>query len=398
MATLNLTLDTRRIRKDGTYPLVFRIRLDKQYRDIATGYTLTLKQFDLKTSSVLKDDDTNNELEQIRAHYVKRLRSYLVSNIGSEDLKDIRNYLVNKLPDEITIDEFWKTHISSLQIATRNGGARVYSMCLSAISTEMDLHIPFSKLTHKDLLALETKLYKRGMAANGISVYMRTFRALYNKAIDCDLVKHELYPFRKFKIKRTKTSPRVMSIEELKKYFNLDLPKNHKLYRSWLIGKLIFLLRGINLKDLLLLSTENIRGNRIIYKRAKTGKIYSVKILDEVSKILLEFQSNKTLLSVFNDNDLKDKEKLVSIHIQKRKVINQHLKKIGILLQITEPISTYVFRYSYANLAKQIGYSKDLIAEALGHEYGNSVTGIYLEQFDLALVDDMNESVFDAVR
>jgi integrase/recombinase XerD len=50
-----------------------------------------------------------------------------------------------------------------------------------------------------------------------------------------------------------------------------------------------------------------------------------------------------------------------------------------------------VFRYTYANLAKQLGYSKDLIAEALGHEYGNSVTGIYLEQFDNDVVDK-NES------
>ncbi len=52
-----------------------------------------------------------------------------------------------------------------------------------------------------------------------------------------------------------------------------------------------------------------------------------------------------------------------------------------------------VFRYSYANVAKQLGYSKDLIAEALGHEYGNSVTGIYLEQFDNDIVDKMNQEL-----
>jgi predicted HD phosphohydrolase len=52
-----------------------------------------------------------------------------------------------------------------------------------------------------------------------------------------------------------------------------------------------------------------------------------------------------------------------------------------------------VFTYSYANIAKQLGYSKDLIAEALGHEYGNSVTGIYLEQFDNDIVDKMNQEL-----
>ena len=56
-----------------------------------------------------------------------------------------------------------------------------------------------------------------------------------------------------------------------------------------------------------------------------------------------------------------------------------------------------VFRYSYANVAKQLGYSKDLIAEALGHEYGNSVTGIYLEQFDNDIVDKMNHNLISAI-
>ena len=58
---------------------------------------------------------------------------------------------------------------------------------------------------------------------------------------------------------------------------------------------------------------------------------------------------------------------------------------------------SYVFRYNYANVAKQLGYSKDLIAEALGHEYGNSVTGIYLEHFDNDIVDKMNQNLINSV-
>ena len=38
-----------------------------------------------------------------------------------------------------------------------------------------------------------------------------------------------------------------------------------------------------------------------------------------------------------------------------------------------------------------------MIAEALGHEYGNSVTGIYLEQFDLYKVDEMNGKILETV-
>ena len=44
-------------------------------------------------------------------------------------------------------------------------------------------------------------------------------------------------------------------------------------------------------------------------------------------------------------------------------------------------------------LQNNLGIQKDLIAEVLGHEYGNSVTGIYLEHFDNDIVDKMNQEL-----
>ena len=157
------------------------------------------------------------------------------------------------------------------------------------------------------------------------------------------------------------------------------------------------MLRGINIKDLLLLSLGNIRGGRIIYKRSKTSKLYSIALTPDVQDVINQLQSGNTLIGVLSDAELKNRPQLVEVIVQKRKVINAHLRKLGILINSKEALSTYVFRYSYANISRQLGYSKDLIAEALGHSYGNSVTGIYLEQFDNAVIDEMNRRVVDAV-
>jgi integrase len=397
MATLNLVLDTRRARKDGTYPIVFRVRVEDKFCDIGTGYKIFKEQFDLKTNSLINDIEGNIQLEQLKTHYLKRLRTYTSDNLGCTDIKSIKAYLINKLPTEYTIIEFWKNHIDDLKTSGRFGGAKVYNTSLSVISQELDLNIPFSKLNFKSIIELENKLFKRGLSVNGIGVYMRSFRAICNKAIHFDIVSFEWYPFRKYKIKKEKTTPRVISIKEMKSYFNLNLEKSNPLYNSWLIGKLIFMLRGINIKDLLLLSHDNLKSGRIIYKRAKTGKMYSIKLITEMQEILNSFNSNCTLLGVLNNSELKNTANLVEVIVQKRKVINSHLKKLGILFNSKEPLSTYVFRYSYANLLKQLGYSKDLIAEALGHEYSNSVTGIYLEQFDNEIIDDMNSKVIYSI-
>ncbi|MEN9973515.1 MAG: hypothetical protein RIS20_1862 [Bacteroidota bacterium] len=398
MATLNLTLDTRRARKDGTYPLVFRLRTQDKYCDIGTGFKVHKEQFDIKSNSLLHDMEGNIALEQLKTYYLKRLRTFSAEHLGCNDLKQIKSFLIDTPQNEITVFDFWNKHIDELKTANRHGGAKVYHTSLSVISKEIELCIPFSKLDYKSIIELESKLFKRGMNPNGIGVYMRSFRAICNKAVHFDIVGLEWYPFRKYRIRKEKTTPRVFTMTEMKAYFNLDLDSSHPLYRSWLIGKLIFMLRGINIKDLLLLSQVNIKGGRIIYKRSKTGKLYSIALTPEVQNIINQLQSGNTLIGVLSDAELKNRPQLVEVIVQKRKVINAHLRKLGILINSKEALSTYVFRYTYANISRQLGYSKDLIAEALGHSYGNSVTGIYLEQFDNAVIDEMNREVVKVVH
>ncbi len=397
MATFTLVLDKRRAKQNGTFPLVFRIGIGRKNTFIRTGIYILENQFDSSRNIIKDSAELNEQLILLDSAYRKRFYQYILTHSENENIDELKDYLLNKLPDEISITEFWEEHVATLNNSGRNGGARVYKMSLSVLSKNTNLSIPFSKFSYKDLLLLESKLYKNGMSANGIGVYMRSFRAICNKAINMDLIGYEWYPFRKYKIKKEKTTPRVLSIIEMRNYFNYPIQPTHLFYKSWLIGKLILMLRGINLKDLLLLSSRNIKGNRIIYKRAKTGKIYSIKITDEVEEVFKQFTPNNTLLGILSNADLLDKEKLVNIHVQKRKVINSHLSKIGKILEVNEAISTYVFRYSYANIAKQLGYSKDLIGEALGHNTGSQITGIYLEQFDLGIVDDMNDVIIRSV-
>jgi integrase/recombinase XerD len=397
MATLNLVLDTRRAKKDGSFPLVFRVRIDKKYKDISSGFSIPEKQYNFKTNTIVKDDLLSNQLEQLRSHYQTRLRRYLVEKVGEEDLDELKNFLINKLPEEITIRELWEQEIKMLKQVNRNGNANVHITSLSVISKEMKVDIPFRKMSYKDLLELERRLLVRGLSVNSIGVYMRSFRTICNKAINLDYVQLQWYPFRKYKIKKQKTTPRVMPLDELKAYFNLNLEPPHPLYQSWNIGKLIFFLRGINIRDLLLLNQNNVKGDRIIYKRAKTGKMYSIQITNEIQELLSLFTPNSTLLGVMTDREINDKHRAIELFQQKRKTINAHLKKIGSLLNSNEPITSYVFRYSYANLAKRLGYSKDLIAEALGHQYGNQVTGIYLELFDQDKLDEMNAKLIKTV-
>jgi len=265
---------------------------------------------------------------------------------------------------------------------------------MATIGRYTNLDVPFKDFSYRNLLELEKSMCITGISINGMGVYFRSLRTIFNMAINEDLISVEWYPFRKYKIRKEKTSPRVLSKAELKTYFNWNIPASHPEYNFWNIGKLLFMLRGINITDLLLLSETNLKNDRIFYRRCKTGKLYSIKLNNDIKEVLFQFTSTSTLLGLVELKDMNNSRRIENL-VQRRKVINHHLTKIGKLLGLREKLTTYVFRYSYANLAKQMGYSKDIIAEALGHEYGNAVTGIYLEQFDQEIVDRMNEALIE---
>lgn len=83
--------------------------------------------------------------------------------------------------------------------------------------------------------------------------------------------------------------------------------------------------------------------------------------------------------------------------LQAIKTTNEYLYQMAEDCKIKQNITTYFARYSFANICKGLGYSKDLIAEALGHSYGNAVTGIYLDNYGNEIIDAANKAVVAAV-
>ena len=54
----------------------------------------------------------------------------------------------------------------------------------------------------------------------------------------------------------------------------------------------------------------------------------------------------------------------------------------------------YIGRHTWATLASKLDTPKDVISEALGHEYGSSTTSIYIN-FNREKVDQANRKVID---
>ncbi|GMQ30796.1 tyrosine-type recombinase/integrase [Algoriphagus confluentis] len=398
MATIQITLKSRK-KRDGTYPVVIRICHHKQYLDIPTNESIPISKFDRKRGRIIGDNSISYHLEELKELYSKKLRMFIGQNTNREfEFEELKSFILQKSNDELTIKEFWEQIIVQLNNSGRTGSATIYKSTYSILSGIISLHGNFSTIGIKDLMEIEKVLRSRGNNWNSIGVYMRTFRAICNKAIQYNLICHEWYPFRNYKIRKEKTIPRVLSLQEIQRYFNAGFLPKSPLYKVWNVGKLLFMLRGINLRDLLFLTKENIKSGRIIYQRGKTGKIYSIKLDSRIIETFQSFEHDRiSLLGLMLDFHIQNPVQSISSRALVSKRINKKLKLIGEKLEFQEPLTSYVFRYTYANVAKKLGFSKDLIAEALGHEYGNSVTGIYLELFDQQSLDNMATKILDSV-
>ncbi len=400
MTTVKLVLDKRRKKKSGAYPLVIRIRLAGKYVDVATKQELYEHQFDDKRQIVIGNKTLNKSLQKEIENCKDKIIQYeqLHDEITIEQIKVLFG---KSQKTEPTIAEFWQQEAVRLTEIGKAGNAGVYLSSLRGLNRVMNLDTPFKELKHMQLLDAETTLLKNGVKLNTLSVYMRTLRAICNKAILVDLVDQGWYPFFRYKIKKGKSVPRTLNLDQMKRYFELELPEQHPLYRSFCIGKLMFLLRGINFKDLVKLTNENLQGNRIVYERSKTKTLYSIGMEEQIKELLKNlFKGGDTLVGIMDEEyHLLDQDiQVLKRYEQHLHVVNNHLKRISILLGLEIKLSTYVMRYSYANIARGLGLSVEEISYLLGHKSSaHAVTEIYLEQFDLEKLDELNRKIINAV-
>jgi integrase/recombinase XerD len=61
-------------------------------------------------------------------------------------------------------------------------------------------------------------------------------------------------------------------------------------------------------------------------------------------------------------------------------LINEHIKKIALELEINNPITTYYARHIFVTILKNSGVSTEFICEALGHSYFPTTMN-YLAEF-----------------
>jgi len=403
MVTIKIFLDKRRITKADTYPLNFRIYYAQ-------------KSATRSTKIYLADNQWNDKTKQIRNHpnaaTLNRRLAKDFADLQSElllaDDEKVKEYLAPKVIEPVIVPEpepvitvytFATQLIEELKIDNRIGNAWVYEATVNALrGFHPDDELPFSKIDYLFLESYNKFLLRRGVKQNTAFLYLRTLRAFYNKAIKHKVADRNLYPFHDFSMKAEKTRKRAVDKELITQIMMIDLPVDSTIWhvRNWFM--LSFYLVGISFVDLALLTSKNIRRDRLIYKRQKTGKLYDIKLLPQAKLILSQYKNGSYgyLLNIINRKTHTSTETLRLIK-DRTKLANKYLARVTEQLK-AEPVTTYTTRHSWATICKKLGVSIELIAESMGHEYGNKTTAVYLDVFDQDVLDEVNKKVARSIK
>ncbi|MCI6213265.1 site-specific integrase [Bacteroides heparinolyticus] len=390
---IKITLDLRRKKKDGTYPIVIEIRNKDKIR-IATSYSALPENWD---DGQFKKNESNYTRKNLvlRSMYDKVERVLLEISeerkfISDKELRALINKNVSN--KQAPSNNFISYLDCFLELKSNAGTRSVYEGTRNKILV-FDKGCTFETIDRNWLSRFEKWMIDSGMKTNAYAIHLRNIRAVFNYAIDEEIT--TLYPFRKFKIRKEETRKRSLTVEQLRQLRDYPCEPYQERYRDMFM--LMFYLIGVNAVDLF--NAKKLVNGRLEYKRAKTGKLYSIKVEPEAMGIIEKYKGKKYLLNVLDEyGNYKDFLHRMGIGL---KQIGE-CKRSGLggkkhITPLFPDISSYWARHTWATIAASLDVPKETIAAALGHEIGMSVTSIYIN-FDMRKVDEANRLVLDKIK
>lgn len=396
-----ISLDTRRKKKDGSYPIVMRLGHNERTTSIPLGISVKEKDWDNKKRSIKKSYNEVNSVTRLNNYIQKKKADAMdiIVKLNEDDL--LNNLKVSELKNKITntnsdtsFFSYAENLIDDLRKANRFGTARSYKGLISVLKTfNNDRDLQFREINYRFLVDFETEHLAKGNSYNGLSVYLRALRAIYNRAIKAELVDGNHYPFKSYKIKTEPTDKRAIEWEQMKKIIELELSPEHECFnaRNYFIAS--YLMYGMNFSDMAYLRNENIVSGRIKYRRRKTSKLYDIKITKGL-KTILDYYINENhiagyIFPIINRITLAEQNRDIQ---WARKRYNKRLKTLAGLCGIEERLTSYVSRHSFATQAMLQEVPINAISSMLGHS-SLKTTEIYLKSLPSNILDDYNQRV-----
>ena len=383
-------LDKRRAKKDGLYPVKVRVTFQRKQKYFPTGVSLTQSDFDLITNQTTKKH-LRSAMEKILAMESKIRKA--IDSIKDFSFEELDSLLLKKQSTSSSTEvyDLFDEIISKLNAEGRISTASAYKDARNSLAG-YQTNLKFKQVTVQFLKNYEARMKEEGKNISTLGIYIRHFRAIYNRAIEKGIIEQKYYPFGKnrYQIKAPRNIKKALTIEQISKIIDYDVIEGSTQHFARDIWLFSYLCNGMNIKDIISLKFKNLISDSIQYDRSKTSntiqnpKPIVITLLPQAKEIIERWAMKKKkeedyIFPVLRKDitelqKQKDKDQFV-------KTINKYMKEIGKEIGYDKPLTTYAARHSFATVLKRSGAPTEFISESLGHK-SLQTTEAYLDSFE----------------
>ena len=387
--------------KEGT--LYYHLIHQRCLRRISTGYHVFPDEWnDKKSVFIVSNRNSRQAHLQLIQSQIDWEMKQIQRIIRDKDAEGIP-YTIDDIDKEIqqlspcqSVFTFFRQQIAKKEqmqcIGTRNN-------YVSAANRFMEFRhhedLTFSQMTSEMMEMYQAWLWNRGVGQNTVSFYLRTLRTLYNKAVEAghapakDIFAH-------VQTANVRTAKRAISVKDIRKIENLDLPTGSSLDKARDLFLLSFYLRGMAFVDMAFLKKTDLKCSMVNYNRRKTHQNLNIEWMKPMQAIIDKY-AKQTKDSPYLLPILTGKES--SPYTAYRKVehnTNYNLKKIGEMVGLKIPLTTYVARHTWASVALHMNIPIATISQGMGHN-SYKTTQIYLQSLDIATINEANKRIIKTI-
>lgn len=381
--------------------IYYQIVHERRVRQLFTEHKIFSSEWDGNKSKVTPPETSD------RKHHIISISERIhrdVERLAKIDRKLYTErlfYSTDDIIDEYNhyIREYSLFHFTEGLIETfrQNGKTRTSETYKSALSSFKNFRknedVMLDCLTSEIMEAYEAWQCKRGVTPNTISFYTRILRAVYNRAIENDIIENR-HPFRHVYTGIDKTIKRALPLTAIKKIKSLDLSLAPSLDFARDMFLMSFYLRGMSFIDMAFLKKSDLKNGYITYCRRKTGRQITIKWTKEMQTILDKYPENTSnyLLPIIRGIGVNERCVYRNVGYN----INRSLKNVATMVEIKISLTLYVARHSWASAAKAKGIPLSVISEGMGH-VSETTTQIYLTNLDTSVVDKANAIILKSL-
>lgn len=396
MATIGIKLrKSIDISKEGTsyYTIAHKSKLVQ----CSTKHKLYTNEWNERTKQVIMNEGRIEYLKKVERkigedlsllrYTIRKLDKTLLEYTAADVLSSFKNHSY-----QYTFRTYTDHLVRKLQEEGKYGTAQNYIKAWTSFHTFLGYEdIPFASIDQPLIIDYERWLMQQGVRRNSASFYMRQLRSIYNKAVEHTYT-DQRNPFSRVYTGIDHTRKRAVDKDLIVSLQNLDLQNSLSLDMARDMFLFSLFTRGMAFIDMSFLTKSSIKKNTIRYIRHKTGTPMEVALEPCIRHIIDKYSaltSHDYLLPILT---VKDKKEAYKQYQNKLNYQNRLLKQLSQMLQLNEPLTSYVARHTWATLAQHLDIPLDVISVGMGHS-SEETTKIYLSSLAASKIDMANRKI-----